>query len=202
MEADWEVEIGGGAAVIEADWPGFVDLRVEPKRILEIAEAAAYPPLAGLLLALNGAGSAVWTSKCDRWEPEPGALATYIDMLPREGGVFAELEHVECFCRAYVDRLARIEFPECGGGAGLALEQEVDADSGPAYTIELVIRAAIAGQAEGFGITAYLGARAVTPAEVTAGRITPAGALALVMAGFADAAPPGRTAAASGSKLQ
>ena len=25
MEADWEVEVGGGAAVIEALWEGFVD---------------------------------------------------------------------------------------------------------------------------------------------------------------------------------
>ena len=85
MEADWEVEIGGGAAVIEAEWPGFVDLRADAGRVVEIAEAAAFPPLAGLLLALNAAESPVWTSKCDLWEPEPGARAIYIDMLPREG---------------------------------------------------------------------------------------------------------------------
>ena len=32
MEADWEVEIGGGAPVIDALWPGFVDLRAARAR--------------------------------------------------------------------------------------------------------------------------------------------------------------------------
>ena len=45
MEADWEVEIGGDAPVIEAQWPGLVDLRANPERICEIAEASAFPPL-------------------------------------------------------------------------------------------------------------------------------------------------------------
>ena len=40
MEADWEVEVGGGAPVIEADWPGFVDLRGEPERVNEMEEVA------------------------------------------------------------------------------------------------------------------------------------------------------------------
>ena len=30
MEADWELEIGGDAPVIEAHWTGFVDLRADP----------------------------------------------------------------------------------------------------------------------------------------------------------------------------
>jgi hypothetical protein len=42
MEADWEVEIGGGAAVIEAEWPGWIDLRKQPERASEIAEAAGF----------------------------------------------------------------------------------------------------------------------------------------------------------------
>ena len=70
MEADWEVEVGGGAPVIEALWPGFVDLRLYPERIGEIQEAAGFPALAGLLRSLNGAGSSLWTAKCDLWEPE------------------------------------------------------------------------------------------------------------------------------------
>ena len=53
MEADWEVEIGGDAPVIDAQWPGLVDLRANPERVCEIAEASAFPPLADLLLALN-----------------------------------------------------------------------------------------------------------------------------------------------------
>ena len=43
MEADWEVEVGGGSPVIEALWPGFVDLRLYPERIGEIQEAAGFP---------------------------------------------------------------------------------------------------------------------------------------------------------------
>ena len=40
MEADYEVEAGGEAPVIEALWPGFVDLRLQPERIGEIQEVA------------------------------------------------------------------------------------------------------------------------------------------------------------------
>ncbi len=34
MEADWEFEVGGDAPVIEAHWPGFVDLRQNPEQPL------------------------------------------------------------------------------------------------------------------------------------------------------------------------
>ena len=37
MEADWEFEVGGDAPVIEARWPGFVDLRRNPERAMEFA---------------------------------------------------------------------------------------------------------------------------------------------------------------------
>jgi hypothetical protein len=202
MEADWEVEIGGGAPVIEVLWPGFVDLRAAPERIVEIAEAATFPPLAGLLLALNAPESPVWTSKCDRWEPEPGALGIYIDMLPREGELFAEWGQAEAFCREYVSRLGSIAFPECGGEPGSVWGEDSSAGMGPAYTIDLVIRAAVADRSEGFGITAYLGARAVTPAEKAAGRMTAAEVLAGAMAGFQNALPPAGPPATAGSKLQ
>ena len=79
--------------------------------------------------------------------------------------------------------------------ADLAAGEEA---SVPAYTIELIVRQAVAGEAEGFGVTAYLGARATTLEEAAAGRITAAEALAQVMAGFGDALPP----AVAGSKLQ
>jgi hypothetical protein len=154
MDADWDVEIGGGAAVIEALWigaggtAGFVDLHEHPERISEIAEAVAFAPMAELLLALNAAESPVWTSKCDVWEPEPGAMALYIDVLPRMETVFAEWRKAEGFCRELVARLETAE----GGADG---------------SVELVIRQAIAGEREGFGVTAYLsanGAAALTAA--------------------------------------
>jgi hypothetical protein len=39
MEADWEFEVGGDAPVIEAPWPGFVDLRLHPERAWQLSEA-------------------------------------------------------------------------------------------------------------------------------------------------------------------
>jgi len=207
MEADWEVEIGGGAPVIEAGWPGsslstgYVDLRSDPERICEIAEAAAFPPLAGLLLALNGAGSPLWTSKCDLWAPEPeatpgsggiaghpcAALASYIDLLPREGTVFAQWQHAEAFCREYTARLAAIALPECSPEASSKWSEEC--------SIVLVVRQAIAGEADGFGITAYLSARAASQSAAAA-------ALASTMAAFAGALPAAASPGTAASKLQ
>jgi hypothetical protein len=154
MEADWEVEIGGGAPVIEALWPGFVDLRRSPERLVEIAEAVSFPALADLLLALNAASSPFWTAKCDLWKPAaeektladpagangiaPATLACYVDLLPWEGLVFAQWKEAEALCREWVTRLAAVDIPN-----GRA---------------ELVIRQAIAGAGEGFGVTAYLSA--------------------------------------------
>ena len=40
MEADWEFEIGGGAPVIDAPGPGFVDLQHEPRTRRRAAGAA------------------------------------------------------------------------------------------------------------------------------------------------------------------
>ena len=47
MEADWEVEVGGGAPVIEAFWPGFVDLRGGRQHHLaaDIADREHFLPL-------------------------------------------------------------------------------------------------------------------------------------------------------------
>lgn len=175
MDVDWEVEVGGGAPVIEALWTGadglagFVNLEKFPERIGEIAEAAALPGLADLLLALNGVGSPVWTSKCDVWEAEPGTAAIYIDVLPRGDQVFAELRQAEGFCRDLVARLEQA--------------------SGPAGTVELVIRQAFAGEKAGFGVTAYLSASGADGA-------------AAAMADFADALLRREPPAMDGKKLQ
>jgi hypothetical protein len=207
VEADWEVEIGGGAPVIEADWPGFpgspcipglpsipgspghIDLRSRPERIAEISEAAAFPPLARLLLALNAPDSGLYTSKCDLWQPEPTDLACYIDLLPREGKVFAHRQQAETFCREYVARLATAQ-PQHG--------PESSHDS----SIALVIRLAIAGPAEGFGITAYLSAKAASQPDAAAAQTSAAHALAAVMLAFVDALPPPAPPATTNSKLQ
>lgn len=160
MEADWEVEIGGSAPVIEAHWPGFIDLHAQPSRISDIAEAKAFPPLSDLLLALNSGSTPVWTSKCDVWEPDPGALACYVDLLPLRGGVFAEWERAEAFCRVLVNRIAPRASPveETEPGRHPIL---VAGDScGSAAAITLVVRRAITEQFEGFGVTTYFSADA------------------------------------------
>ncbi len=187
MEVDWEVEIGAGAPVIEAGWTGFIDLRREPERVTEISEAAEFPPLAALLLALNSPDSPVWTSKCDVWMPDTQsmahALAIYIDILPREGAVFAEWSHAEAFCRDYVARLA-------------AKAVAADASEYPIECmIDLVIRQALAGEVEGFGITAYLSVEGRE--ENDAAKV-----LASLMAGIADALPQRKSPATVASKLQ
>jgi hypothetical protein len=175
MEADWEVEVGGGAPVIEALWPGFVDLRRSPERIGEIQEAAGFPALAGLLLALNRTGSPVWTAKCDLWKPEANKLACYVDLLPVADAVFAQWKQAEAFCRELAARLAPISMPEC--------------------RVDLVVRQAIAGEAEGFGVTATLSA--------TGGdRSGTAETLAALLVAFAGAIPPAAVPGTTASKLQ
>ena len=97
MEADWELEIGGDAHVIDACWEGFIDLRATPERAGLLPEARQLPGLVEALVRLNAPLSTFWTSKCDVWcpdkfdrdeldaDPEAGnnALACYIDLLPR-----------------------------------------------------------------------------------------------------------------------
>ena len=199
MEADWEVEVGGGAPVIDALWPGFVDLRRSPERIGEIAEGQRFPPLASLLLELNGPASPLWTAKCDLWEPDPAELAgteaagalsraalachpaqaCYIDLLPLEQEVYAQWQQAEAVCREWVSRLAPIPLPQC--------------------RVDFVVRQAFAGEAQGFGITAYLSAMG-QPGD--RGRTGSADALAAAMAAFRSAAPVIAAPASPVSKLQ
>jgi hypothetical protein len=142
MDIDWEVEIGGGAPVIEADWPGFIDLRAHPERISDILEASSFPPLADLLIGLNSSTSPVWTSKCDVWQLQSGGLACYVDLIPQDGNVFGEWRHIEGFCRTLVEQIIAKTHKESKSGASTTL----------------VVRQAIAGHAEGYGVTAYFSA--------------------------------------------
>jgi hypothetical protein len=154
MEADWEIEIGPDAPVINAIWPGFVDLRRTPERIREIEEARSYSALADALLQLNSHNSQSWTSKCDLWTPDPrvnpwdpdemnatpaesaAARACYIDLLPLDASVFAEFDEAETWARTAVQRLREIDVRCCRA--------------------DLVIRRAFQGDLEGIGITAYV----------------------------------------------
>jgi hypothetical protein len=156
MQADWEVEIGGDAPVIEAGWPGFVDLRKEPLRAHKLPESAALPGIAEVLIRLNAAASPVRTSKCDLWPIEslPGigfdgfdldagvddtasALGCYIDLLPRSDQQWPSPARIEQTAKDACARLQAATLTCC--------------------RIDLVARQAhIAPGLNDFGITAYI----------------------------------------------
>jgi hypothetical protein len=165
MEADWEVEIGPDAPILEANWPGFVDLRFDLEfdpdpatrllRARSLVETADLPGLAESLVKLNSRHSPVWTSKCDVWAPEAGeyrademdaapedaqsAWACYIDLLPGSGRPWTTPQMATQACQAICARLRAIALANCR--ADLIVRQAVTAPE----RIEL-------------GITAYLSA--------------------------------------------
>jgi len=167
MEADWEVDIGPESPVIDVAWPGFVDLQQDRSRIDEISEATRFPHLAAALLRLNAKTAfsddtvlvLLQTVKCDLWltgpcdpfemeaTPETSLCGTacYIDLVPRQCGLFATLPTVELWARRATERLRSQSFP--------------------ASRVDLVIRQAITAVGTGFGITAYISACGATTAD-------------------------------------
>lgn len=151
MEADWAAEIGPGLPVIDAEWAGFVDLRVNPFRLDEIPEAVRFPVLRDALIDLNDPLSPLFTVKCDVWElgaeeidaDEFGGtagrcgagLASYVDVVLRDDSRFSAFAWQERWAQSAKDRL-RVEPLSCG-------------------RVDLVVRAAAAAAREGFGITLY-----------------------------------------------
>jgi hypothetical protein len=151
MEADWEAEVGPGLDWIDADWAGFVDLRSRPAAIVEIAETCESPVLRDVLVAVNRASSPVFSVKCDVWalgreeidpfefDCGPGqadhGIAAWIDLIALDAGLFGSFQRHEAWVRRAVHRL-RSE--AIGSGR-----------------VDLVIRAAVVGGRDGFGITLY-----------------------------------------------
>jgi hypothetical protein len=177
VQADWEFEVGGDAPVIDAHWPGLVDLRLAPERAIEIQEAKDFAALGPALEQLNAPASPVWTSKCDFFpQLEPGefdpdeldappgsaacASACYIDMLPL-GGQWSAAADAADACKHICGLLGVIALRCC----------RVDL---------LVRRAVIAPGSVDLGITAYLTACGATPVD---GTMT----LGAALAAFADA---------------
>ena len=151
MEADWEIEIGGQAPVIEACWPGFVDLRFAPGRVVELPELRELSGLADSLVRLNAGDSPVWTSRCDVWpvtEIDPFeldappefaliGLACYVDLLPKSDQQWPAPAIAARSCKALCVRLRNLPMRCC--------------------RVDLVIRRAyIAPDRPNLGITAYL----------------------------------------------
>jgi hypothetical protein len=120
VEADWEFEVGGGAPVIEACWPGFVDLRADPGRVTELPEVRQLPTLAQPLVRLNAPDSPVWSSKVDIFLPESidpyeldaspeeaiCAIACYVDLHGQNAQHWKSPFAVEQFCKESCRRLS------------------------------------------------------------------------------------------------
>ena len=172
MEADWEFEIGADAPIIEACWPGFVDLRWTPQsardlpaRIRSLPEVIQLPALAAVLERLNCQHSPVWTSKCDFWpalgagefdpdelEARPGcarAMGCYVDLLPKSDRQWPFPSVVEATCKHLCARLRVIPL-RC-------------------FRVDLIVRRAqIAPGVMDTGITAYITACGTTAGEAQA----------------------------------
>jgi len=163
VEADWEVEIGPGAPIIDARWDGFVDLRRAPQLARNLPEVENLPTLEGALVRLNSAQSPVWTAKCDVWQlterdaidpyemaaPPESALhgwGCYIDLLPRSDQQWIVPEMAVSTCKYLCGVLHEIPQPCCRA--------------------DLVIRRAMIAPAHtNLGITAYLTACGPTKPE-------------------------------------
>jgi len=190
MEADWEVEVGPGTPVIDALWPGFVDLRSTPRQAHTFPEVAQLPPLLSALARLNAPASPVWTSRCDVWplevfDPDEmnaprdvdlHAVACYIDLLPSSRGQWPELAQAVDWCERLRTHLRVIPLRSCRA--------------------DCVIRSAVIDpERSEFGITAYLSATGPDPAAASL-------ALASALAAFTDAILQADPPEKPGSKLQ
>jgi hypothetical protein len=160
MEADWEFEIGCDAPVIEALWIGFVDLRADPRRALDLTEARQLPGLADALTRLNAMNSPVWTCKTDFFAPgqiDPDefeaegaegnhAVACYIDLMMSNDQQWDIPFKAELACRELCTRLRDIPLRRC--------------------RVDLVVRRAqIESDLNHLGMTAYLTACGQTESD-------------------------------------
>lgn len=151
MEADWSAEIGPRLDRIDPGWPGYINLRRGPEAVLSLPETAGTSALREALVLLNGQDSPVFTCKCDVWSIVPEELdpfeydyppgeprvgfASYIDLVARDFVLFASFRLHESWAR----------------NTALRLRQSIVRNG----RADLVIRAAIDGDAAGFGITLY-----------------------------------------------
>jgi hypothetical protein len=163
MEADWEVEIGGQAAIIDACWEGFADLRRSPDNVALLPEVREFPALGDALAQLNSDSSPFWTAKCDVWRPndldvdehnaQAGegncAIACYIDLLPRADQPWPSPEKAVDNCQAIVARVRTMPLRCCRADL-------------------IVRRAYVTPDREDLGITAYLSACGSTCNEARA----------------------------------
>lgn len=166
MEADWEIEIGPGAPVIDGAWQGYIDLRSTPHRVAEIVETSELPALATALSRINFLASPVWTAKCDVWpvnalDPEAfdpseldadpqdarSALACYIDLIP--AAAHLTLDAIVDWCRRLCLEVRSRPLPQC--------------------RLDLVVRRALpTARTEGLAVTVYITACGPSPEQASA----------------------------------
>jgi hypothetical protein len=178
MEADWEFEIGGDAPVIEACWPGFVDLRRTPEQGRHLPEVAQLPALSDALVKLNTVASPVWTSKCDVWPVVDSA-----DFDPDE--LDAPPESSACAAGCYIDLLPRSDqqwpTPDAAAAACKRICGLLHAVHRRCCRVDLIIRRAfMTPDVKDLGITAYMTACGASRADA-------ARALQDTLGAFADA---------------
>jgi hypothetical protein len=176
VQADWEIELGGDAPVIDAGWPGYLNLRTNPDRVSDVVEVDALLGLAGALTRLNQADRSLWTAKCDVWtllefDPDeldaPRASATdgvacYIDILPAAPWEWREPSDALAWCKDVCRALGRSPLRACRA--------------------DLIIRRAHLGPSDdSIGVTVYLSACGSNPPDATAH-------LGAALAVFADSA--------------
>jgi hypothetical protein len=162
MEADWEVEIGAGAPVLDACWSGFIDLRVSPDAAHELPEVQEFLALGQALIRLNAAQSPVWTAKCDVWEltdfdPDEldaphnradHALGCYIDLLACNAQDWLAPDQTIAWCKRLCVFLSCVPLRSC--------------------RVDLVVRRAIRTYEQtGCGVTAYLAAAGYDAAQAS-----------------------------------
>lgn len=113
MQADFSVELGRDAPVLEIPWHGpnvrYSDLKHHPELVLQIPEAQAYPELGSFLSRINAAGFPLATAKCDVWSSSEVApeeeifgdrkFASYIDLVFVEWADQCSFEKHEAFAK-------------------------------------------------------------------------------------------------------
>lgn len=115
MHADFSVELGRDDPALELPWRSddpqvrYYNLKSHPELVLQIPEAAAYPPLSAFLTRINAAGFPLATAKCDAWHsrevaPEEeifGArkFVSYVDLVFEDEAARFSLEKHEAFVR-------------------------------------------------------------------------------------------------------
>lgn len=107
MQADFSVELGGGAPALEIPWRSndpsvrYYDLKIHPELLLQIPEACAYPELNSFLSRINTAESPLATAKCDVWSSS--------EVAPEEE-IFGDRKFVSYIDLIFVDEPDRYSF--------------------------------------------------------------------------------------------